>query len=206
MLSLLYGKNFDSFLWFCEKEVKIIASAMKHLPKHITNQLRKIINQVNIRKIYEKWKTEHYKKDDNHTITKQTCGIATNVIVTCKNNHQSTIDAKRIKNHTSSNTVVCKYEINGMEEPQFLADPSHRKRVFVHHMHNLANAAGKTSSVTKNFAVHLKYCYSACIKHYRHLTTEELSQKSTTFWGMLVVVIKDVTKVCTMTKRWKRKD
>jgi len=70
---------------------------------------------------------------------------------------------------------------DGIEEPQFLADPSHRKRVFARHIYNLANAPVKINSVTKNLAVHLKYCYGVCIKRYRHLTTEELSKKSTTF-------------------------
>jgi hypothetical protein len=68
---------------------------------------------------------------------------------------------------------------DGIEEPQFLADPSHRKRVFARHIYNLANAPVKINSVTKNLAAHLKYCYGACIKRYRHLTTEELSKKST---------------------------
>jgi hypothetical protein len=56
--------------------------------------LRKIIDQGNARKFYEKWKTDQCNKDDNLTVTKQTYGIATNVTVTCKNNHNSTINAK----------------------------------------------------------------------------------------------------------------
>jgi len=64
-----------------------------------------------------------------------------------------------------------------IEEPRFLADPSHRKRVFARHIYNLANAPVKTSKVSKSLASHLKYCYGACIKRYRHLTAEELSIK-----------------------------
>jgi len=33
------------------------------------------------------------------------------------------------------------------------------------------------STVKKGLATHLKYCCGACVKRYRHLTAEELSQK-----------------------------
>jgi len=64
-----------------------------------------------------------------------------------------------------------------IEEPKFLADPSHRKRVFARAIYNLASAPVKVSRVSKGLAGHLKYCYGACVKRYRHLTVEELSQK-----------------------------
>jgi hypothetical protein len=74
-------------------------------------------------------------------------------------------------------------QINGgqlpltVEEPKFLADPSHRKRVFAKSIYNLANASKKVSSVTKGLAGHLKYCYGACVKRYRHLEAEQLAAK-----------------------------
>jgi hypothetical protein len=64
-----------------------------------------------------------------------------------------------------------------VEEPEFLADPSHRKRVFARAIYNLASAPVKTSRVTKGLAGHLKYCYGACVKRNRHLKAEELSEK-----------------------------
>jgi len=64
-----------------------------------------------------------------------------------------------------------------IEQPTFLADPSHRKRVFARAVYNLAAAPKKTSKVTKGLAGHLKYCYGACIKRNRHLPKEELSRK-----------------------------
>ncbi len=66
---------------------------------------------------------------------------------------------------------------DNIEEPKFLADPSHRKRVFARAIYNLASAPVKVSRVSKGLAGHLKYCYGACVKRYRHLTVEELSQK-----------------------------
>ncbi len=63
------------------------------------------------------------------------------------------------------------------EQPRFMADPSHRKRVFARAIYNLASAPKKTSKVTKGLATHLKYCYGACVKRNRHLTAEELSLK-----------------------------
>jgi hypothetical protein len=66
---------------------------------------------------------------------------------------------------------------NTTEEPSFLADPSHRKRVFARAIYNLASAPVKVSRVSKGLAGHLKYCYGACVKRYRHLTVEELSKK-----------------------------
>jgi hypothetical protein len=64
-----------------------------------------------------------------------------------------------------------------VEEPQFKADLSHCKRVFVKGIYNLTNASVKVSKVKKGLATHLKYCYGACVKRYRHITAEELSQK-----------------------------
>jgi hypothetical protein len=64
-----------------------------------------------------------------------------------------------------------------IKQPKFLADPLHCKRVFAKSIYNLANASVKVSTVTKGLATHLKYCYGACVKRYRHLTAEELSQK-----------------------------
>jgi len=55
----------------------------------------------------------------------------------------------------------------------FLADPSHRKRVFALAIYNLASAPVKVSKVSKGLAGHLKYCYGACVKRYRHLTMED---------------------------------
>ena len=66
-----------------------------------------------------------------------------------------------------------------VEEPTFLADPSHRKRVFARAIYNLANAPVKTSKVTKGLAGHLKNCYGACVKRNRHHTPEELSRRVT---------------------------
>jgi hypothetical protein len=63
------------------------------------------------------------------------------------------------------------------EEPTFLADPSHRKRVFARAIYNLACAPVKVSKVSKGLAGHLKYCYGAAVKRYRHLTSGELSEK-----------------------------
>jgi hypothetical protein len=54
-----------------------------------------------------------------------------------------------------------------VEEPEFLAEPSHRKRVFARAIYR----------VTKGLAGHLKYCYGACVKQNRHLKAEELSEK-----------------------------
>ncbi len=42
------------------------------------------------------------------------------------------------------------------EEPTFLADPSHRKRVFARVIYTLASAPMKVSRVTKGLAAHLK--------------------------------------------------
>jgi hypothetical protein len=64
-----------------------------------------------------------------------------------------------------------------VEEPRFLADPSHRKRVFARAIYNLSNLSAKISTVNKGLAAHLKYCYGACVKRYRHLSSEELSKK-----------------------------
>jgi hypothetical protein len=64
-----------------------------------------------------------------------------------------------------------------VEEPKFLADPSHRKRVFARSIYNLASAPKKTSNITKGMAGHLKYCYGACVKRNRHLPADELSLK-----------------------------
>jgi hypothetical protein len=63
------------------------------------------------------------------------------------------------------------------EEPTFLADPSHRKRVFAHAIYTLASAPMKVSRVTKGLAAHLKYCYGAAVKRNWHLTADELSGK-----------------------------
>jgi hypothetical protein len=64
-----------------------------------------------------------------------------------------------------------------LEEPKFLADPSHRKRVFAHAIYNLASAPVKVSKVTKGLASHLKYCYGACVKRNHKLSAIELSEK-----------------------------
>jgi len=64
-----------------------------------------------------------------------------------------------------------------IEEPKFLADPSHCKRVFVRAIYTLASAPMKTSRVTKGFAGHLKYCYDACVKRNHHLSAEEPSEQ-----------------------------
>jgi hypothetical protein len=68
-----------------------------------------------------------------------------------------------------------------VEEPEFLADPSHRKRIFARAIYNLSSAPVKTSRVTKGLAGHLKYCYGACVKRNRHLKAEELSEKVANF-------------------------
>jgi len=83
----------------------------------------------------------------------------------------------------SNARAKARHETNGgllpltIEEPKFRADPSHRKRVFAKGIYNLANAPVKVSTVTKGLAAHLKYCYGACVKRYRHLSAAELSQK-----------------------------
>ncbi len=35
----------------------------------------------------------------------------------------------------------------------------------------------KMSTVNKGLVAHLKYCYGACVKRYRHLSSQELSEK-----------------------------
>jgi len=64
-----------------------------------------------------------------------------------------------------------------IEEPTFLADPSHQKRVFARAIYKLASAPQKTSKVSKGLAGHLKYCYGACVKRNRHFPKEEFSLK-----------------------------
>jgi hypothetical protein len=64
-----------------------------------------------------------------------------------------------------------------VEEPKFLANPSHRKRVFARAIYSLASAPVKVSKVTKGLASHLKYCYRACVKRNQKLSAEELSKK-----------------------------
>jgi hypothetical protein len=66
---------------------------------------------------------------------------------------------------------------DSVEEPRFLADPSHRKRVFSRPIYNMSNMPKKKNAVTKPFAAHLKYCYGACVKRNRNKTAEELSAK-----------------------------
>jgi hypothetical protein len=67
--------------------------------------------------------------------------------------------------------------LGGNEAQKFLADPSHRKRVFARAIYNLASASKKTSNVTKGMVGHLKYCYGACVKRNRHLPEDQLSAK-----------------------------
>jgi hypothetical protein len=62
-----------------------------------------------------------------------------------------------------------------VEEPQFRADPSHRKHVVARAIYNLSSLPMKRSAVTKGLATHLKYCYGAWVKRNRHHTVEELS-------------------------------
>jgi hypothetical protein len=64
-----------------------------------------------------------------------------------------------------------------VEEPKFLAGPSHRKRVFARAIYNLASAPVKVSKVTKGLASHLKYCYGACVKRNHKLSAIQLSEK-----------------------------
>jgi hypothetical protein len=64
-----------------------------------------------------------------------------------------------------------------VEEPRFLTDPSHWKRVFARSIYNLSNLSAKISTVNKGLAAHLKYCYGACVIRYRHLSSEELLKK-----------------------------
>jgi hypothetical protein len=66
---------------------------------------------------------------------------------------------------------------DSIEEPRFLADPSHRKRVFSRPIYNMSNMPKKKNAVTKPLAAHLKYCYGACVKRNRNKTAEELSAK-----------------------------
>jgi hypothetical protein len=88
-----------------------------------------------------------------------------------------------ISDDDSNARSKARHESNGgllpltIEEPKFLADPSHRKRVFAKSIYNLANASAKVSTVTKGLAAHIKYCYGACVKRYRHLSAEQLSEK-----------------------------
>jgi len=64
-----------------------------------------------------------------------------------------------------------------IEEPTYLAYPSHQKRVFARAIYKLASAPQKTSKVSKGLAGHLKYCYGACVKRNRHFPKEEFSLK-----------------------------
>jgi len=41
-----------------------------------------------------------------------------------------------------------------VKEPKFLADPSHRKRIFAKSIYNLANASAKVGTVGKGLAGH----------------------------------------------------
>jgi len=76
-----------------------------------------------------------------------------------------------------------------IEEPKFLADPSHCKRVFVRAIYTLASAPMKTSRVTKGFAGHLKYCYDACVKRNHHLSAEEPSEQVYKYWNKSAIVM-----------------
>lgn len=49
--------------------------------------------------------------------------------------------------------------------------------MFAKSIYNLANASTKISTVNKGLAAHLKYCYGAWVKRYRHLSVQELSEK-----------------------------
>ncbi len=59
---------------------------------------------------------------------------------------------------------------NEVEEPRFMANPSHHKRVFARLIYNLALAPVKVNKVNKGLAAHLKYCYGACVKRNCQLT------------------------------------
>ena len=59
---------------------------------------------------------------------------------------------------------------NEVEEPRFMANPSHHKRVFARLIYNLALAPVKVNKVNKGLAAHLKYCYGVCVKRICQLT------------------------------------
>jgi hypothetical protein len=81
-----------------------------------------------------------------------------------------------ISNDDSNGRAKAQHIKNGgalpphVEEPTFMADPSHRIRVFARAIYNLANAPLSVSQVSKGLAAHLKYCYGACLKGNRHLS------------------------------------
>jgi len=140
--------------------------------------------------------TKHFSKNGTYEDVKQHV---------CVRNYEGTskgMEAKALvhmlersaqKNNVSICTIISDDDSNGRakaqyvsnggqltvaaEQPRFMADPSHRKRVFARAIYNLASAPKKTSKVTKGLATHLKYCYGACVKRNRHLTAEELSLK-----------------------------
>jgi hypothetical protein len=88
-----------------------------------------------------------------------------------------------ISDDDSNGRAKAKHICNGgllpgtVEEPQFLADPLHRKRVFTRAVYNLASAPAEVSKVCKGLAAHIKYCYGACMKCNHHLPATELSGK-----------------------------
>lgn len=64
--------------------MKSIISATKGVPKHIMDEIRKALKQINIKAFYEKWKVLQLNDDESLTITEETHGLATNVFLTCK--------------------------------------------------------------------------------------------------------------------------
>jgi len=88
-----------------------------------------------------------------------------------------------ISDDDSNARAKARHQCNGgnlpltIEEPLFKADPSHCKRFFAKGIYNLANASVKVSTIKKELATHLKNCYGACVKRYRHLIAQELSDK-----------------------------
>jgi hypothetical protein len=78
--------NFTSFLLFCEREVKSITSATKGVPKHVMDEIRKLLKQITVKAFYEKWKVLQLNDDESLTITEETHGLATNLFLTGKKN------------------------------------------------------------------------------------------------------------------------
>jgi hypothetical protein len=66
--------------------VKSITSATKGVPKHVMDEIRKLLKQITVKAFYEKWKVLQLNDDESLTITEETHGLATNLFLTGKKN------------------------------------------------------------------------------------------------------------------------
>jgi len=91
--------------------VKSIISATKGVPKHIMDEIRKALKQINIKAFYEKWKVLQLKEDKSLTLTEETHGLATNVFLTCKKK-QSVVKRSQQDVMQRQKNVICCYDVN----------------------------------------------------------------------------------------------